>query len=75
MCKQIKKSVLFLLAVLSVLVCMPSRVQAAQEPELKKAYKYLYENRTSKGVYEVKVKNVKKGYILKWKKTVTAKVY
>lgn len=75
MCKQIKKSVLFLLAVLSVLVCMPSRAQAAQEPEFKKAYKYLYENRTSKGVYEVKVKNVKKGYILKWNISGTGKDY
>ena len=75
MYKQIRQSILFLLAVLAVLVCMPSRAQAAQEPAFKKAYKYFYENRTSKGVYEVKVQNIKKGYILKWSISGTGKDY
>ena len=59
MCRQMKRGILFLLAVLAVIIYMPLKTQAAEEPVFKKERKYFYENRSGQGVYNIKVKNVK----------------
>ncbi len=75
MYKQISRKLLYVLAVLAVFLCVPAKVQAADEPAVKKEYKYFYENRASQGAYDIKVKNVKKGYILKWAVSGSGKEY
>ncbi len=73
--KQMKKGLAFLFAAIFLLTGMPFPAQGATSPAFSKTYTMLYENGTNKGVYKLKVKNLKKGYITKWSVSKTGKRY
>lgn len=76
MCRQIKKGLaVFAFAVVMTLLCMPVHVKAASAPAFQETFTSFYENRANNGVYDIKVKNVQKGYILKWHITGKGKIY
>lgn len=66
MYKQVKKQLALLLAAIMAFVCMPLHAQAAAAPAFEETFAVFYENRANKGIYNIQVNNVKKGYILKW---------
>ena len=75
MSKQIKRELALFLAVVLVFLCLPISAQAEAVPAFKKTYSVFYENRANAGLYDITVKNVKKGYILKWSITGKGKDY
>lgn len=75
MYKHIKKGLALFLAALLLFTYMPVNAQAAVEPAFQKTYSVFYENRANKGIYDITVKNVQKGYILKWRITGLGKTY
>ncbi len=75
MYKQIKKGLALLLAAAVVLAWLPLTAQAAAEPTFKKMYTVFYENRANQGVYDIVVKNIQKGSILKWIISGKGKIY
>lgn len=75
MYKKMKKGLAFLFAAIFLLTGMPLPAQGASSPAFSKTYATLYENGTNKGVYKIKLKNVKKGYITKWSVSKTGKRY
>ena len=76
MYRQIKKGLaVFAFAVIMTLLCMPVHVKAASAPAFQETFTSFYENRANNGVYDIKVKNVQKGYILKWHITGKGKIY
>ena len=75
MYKQVKKELALVLAFVMFLVCMPLSVKAAEEPEFETTYSSFYENRANKGIYNIQVNHVKKGYFLKWHITGRGKTY
>lgn len=75
MYQQMKKGLMLLCAVLLFAASMPGKAQAAADPVFTKTYSVFSENGTSDGVYKIKIKNVKKGYILRWNITKKGKKY
>lgn len=75
MYKQVKRELALILAVILVFLCVPMTAQAAAAPAFKKTYSVFYENRANAGLYDITVKNVQKGYILKWRITGKGKNY
>ncbi len=75
MYQQMKKGLMLLCTVLLFATCIPLKAQAAADPVFTKTYTVFSENGTSDGVYKIKVKNVKKGYILRWNVTKKGKKY
>lgn len=81
---HIKKRFALFLAAALLTACMPAQAYAAEkttaaketpEPVFQQKYSVFYENRANKGIYDLKIKNVKKGYILKWHITGKGKTY
>lgn len=66
MSQKIFKKLALLLAVVMILTGMPVYAHAAAAPAFQTTYSTFYENRANQGIYDIQVKNVQKGYILKW---------
>ena len=66
MAQKILKKLALLLAVVMILTGMPVYAHAAAAPAFQTTYSTFYENRANQGIYDIQVKNVQKGYILKW---------
>lgn len=75
MYKRMKKGLAFLFAVIFLLTGMPLPAQGAATPAFSKTYLTMYENGKGQGVYKLKVKNVKKGYITRWSISKAGKRY
>lgn len=75
MYKRMKKGLAFLFAVIFLLTGMPLPAQGAATPAFSKTYLTMYENGKDQGVYKLKVKNVKKGYITRWSISKAGKRY
>lgn len=75
MYKRMKKGLAFLFAVIFLLTGMPLPAQGAATPAFSKTYLTMYENGKGQGVYKLKVKNVKKGYITRWSVSKAGKRY
>lgn len=75
MYKRMKKGLAFLFAVIFLLTGMPLPAQGAATPAFSKTYLTMYENGKDQGVYKLKVKNVKKGYITRWSVSKAGKRY
>lgn len=70
------KRLLTLVCVLAmVFTSVPVNVSAATTPYFKKTYSSVYENASTDGVYTYVVKNLKKGYVVKWSVTGAGKSY
>lgn len=75
MYKRMKKSLAFLFAIIFLLTGIPLPAQAAATPAFAKTYITMYENGKGQGVYKIKVKNLKKGYITRWSISKAGKRY
>lgn len=75
MYRQIRKELALILVFVMALVWMPVTAKAAVEPEFQETFTTFYENRANKGIYNIQVNNVQKGYILKWHITGKGKKY
>ena len=62
----LKKSAAFVMALMMVITSVPEVAQAAAEPAFKKTYDNVYENSSAEGQYTYTLKNLKKGYVVKW---------
>jgi len=66
MSQKILKELALLLTVAMILTGMPIYAHAAAAPAFQTTYSTFYENRANQGIYDIQVRNVQKGYILKW---------
>ncbi len=73
--KTIKRTLALICALAMVFTSLPVNVSAATTPAFKKTYANVYENTSTDGLYTYVVKNLKKGYVVKWSLSGKGKQY